>query len=402
MKLPWDKNYIKISFHVIVTILIIYSIGMFITFFGNIMCFVQELFSKIIKLLSPLIIGLIIAYIIDPLVEYYENLLTNFKMPIELFKKKKKQINLNHSNRKLATFLSYSTIILFMSLFIIIIVNSIYNQVKEENINDKLVVITNYFNSFKEVPNNIQNTLDKYNIEGIKLDKYFNTFSTKLLTTISNIIEAIIIFFSNLTGHLINISLGLVISIYLILDKQKFLKWWNTILQVFLSKKSNRIIHHFWHDLDNILSGFIRGQFLDAIIMSFLISILLSIVGIKFSVIIGITAGLANLIPYFGPLVADVGAVGIAFITGNPIKALYALIALSILQQIDGSIIGPKLIGDSVKLHPVLVLLSVVIGSTLYGLLGMLFAVPFTALIILFIRRIIDSRIQNENKIESN
>jgi predicted PurR-regulated permease PerM len=106
-----------------------------------------------------------------------------------------------------------------------------------------------------------------------------------------------------------------------------------------------------------------------------------------FAIIIGIVAGLFNLIPYFGPVVGFVLAGLIGLVDGNPMKAIYGVAALMIIQQIDGWIIVPKVVGGSVKLHPVVVLLSILIGGSLFGLAGMLLGVPVAAFIRLVILR---------------
>ena len=122
--------------------------------------------------------------------------------------------------------------------------------------------------------------------------------------------------------------------------------------------------------------------------MAILISVSFSIVGIDYAVIIGLISGFSNLIPYIGAVVAFILSVSVGLLSGEPIMALYAAIIVLVLQQIDSVFIVPKVVGKSVDLHPVLVLLALSVFGTLFGIVGMIFAVPITAIIKLFLVRL--------------
>ena len=122
--------------------------------------------------------------------------------------------------------------------------------------------------------------------------------------------------------------------------------------------------------------------------MSSLVSVSFLIIGIDYPLIIGIVSGFSNLIPYIGAIAAFFLGVGVAFISGEPAKALYAAAAIILLQQLDSAVIVPKLVGNKVKLHPVLVILSLSVFGSVFGIWGMVFAVPVTALIKIVFSRI--------------
>jgi predicted PurR-regulated permease PerM len=104
------------------------------------------------------------------------------------------------------------------------------------------------------------------------------------------------------------------------------------------------------------------------------------------------TAGISNVIPYFGPIIGSIPAVIVGLLSGSPIKALFAVIVLIVVQQIDSTLISPKVVGDSVGLHPLFVMLSIIIGGAYFGLWGMLIAVPTAAIIKMFLIRWIEER----------
>ena len=122
-------------------------------------------------------------------------------------------------------------------------------------------------------------------------------------------------------------------------------------------------------------------EVMDSILMVILTSGALLLIRLDFAIIIGVIAGIFNLIPYFGPIVGFGLAVIIGLLDPEPIKALYAAIAILIIQQIDGWFIVPKVVGNCVKLHPIVVLLAILVGGNLFGLIGMLLAVPAAAFI---------------------
>ena len=387
MKLPWDKQYLKISFHIIITMVIIVLLSLLFYFVKPIWQTLRETLSFIFTLISPVLIGIIIAYVIEPLIEIYQKLICGGKLKFrnQLIKQRKVKKNITH--RKFATTLAYLTVFLFLILGIGFVSYTVSKEFYFGNFNSTLEKGENYLQSIDNEIKNIQNMLEEYNIEKTEINAYLTNYTTNIGKIISSIAAQIIKFLSSLTGQLTNIFIGIVIAIYLSLDKDIFLRTWSNLFNALLPKKVNRILHLIINDVDEVFSGFLRGQMLDALIMSILFSITLSIIGVKFALIVGVIAGLANLIPYFGPLVAYFGAIGVTLLTGEPLKALYSVIALAIIQQIDGNIIGPKLVGESVDLHPVYILISVIIGGALFGLIGMLFAVPIVALLKKFLRR---------------
>ena len=136
---------------------------------------------------------------------------------------------------------------------------------------------------------------------------------------------------------------------------------------------------------------------LDGLIVGLISSIGLSIIGIDFAFLIGFTAGIANVIPYVGPLIGCIPAIIIGLLSPNPMMALWAVLLLLAVQQLDSAVISPKIVGDSMGLHPIFVIMAITIGGTIAGILGMLLSVPIAGIIKLFLIKIITKRNQNVN-----
>ena len=138
---------------------------------------------------------------------------------------------------------------------------------------------------------------------------------------------------------------------------------------------------------DRVFSGYIRGQLLDALFMMVVVSIALLLLNVKFAVIIGVLTGIGNLVPYVGPFVAY-GCTGFVGIMSQDWKKLIvSIIIVFVIQTIDGNIVNPKLLSHAVKVHPMLVIIALLLGSKIGGLAGMILAVPVAALLKLWLDR---------------
>ena len=143
---------------------------------------------------------------------------------------------------------------------------------------------------------------------------------------------------------------------------------------------------------NKILLDFIYCQIIDAIIIGILVSIALTIIGVKYSILLGFFIGLFNIIPYFGAIIAIAVAVLITVFTGGVQQALIMAVTVIILQQIDANIINPKILGDGLKISPILVIFAVTIGGEFFGVIGMFLSVPVIAILKLLIVDFIEIR----------
>jgi len=208
---------------------------------------------------------------------------------------------------------------------------------------------------------------------------------------------------SGAVGSIINFVIGLIISIYLLKDKEVFISIWKKFLNLIMPGRYADTINGTLNEVDQVVSLFIRGAMLDALFVAILSSIGLSILGLEFGVFIGVFAGICNIIPYFGPVLGMVPAFLIGWLTEDFMQGLLAIVILLLVQQIDSNIIYPKVVGSSTGLHPLAVLLSVSVFGYFGGIIGMLLAVPTAGVAAIFIRKWVSHREfiieqkQNEN-----
>lgn len=405
MKLPWDKEYLKISFHVIFTLLIVCIIG--VVFF-NVVPIIKVLFNiiyRIISVFSPLWIGIIIAYLLEPIVDYFQKIYVRFinnnYNKIETVKKKLKiKSNLvacsKPRTRVAGTTLTYITILIAIIIIVFFVSSSIGSS--SLGIESIAIKVMQNLNRFSNLLDNFK--MNQFEITS-QIYQIINLAIEQITSFVRELGNKIIINISKLGGIIVNLSIAVVISFYFVKDKNMILSKLNELSNIFIPKKINTSLKIILGDIDAVFSGYIRGQLTDAFIMAVLISISLTVIGVDFSLLIGIVSGFSNIIPYIGAFVGAILAAIVGLLSGTPIKALIAVIIIFILQQIDGIFISPKVLSTQVNLHPILVILALSVGGALFGLWGMIFAIPVTAILKIFLNRYVQRKIQKNMTTET-
>lgn len=382
MKFNLDEKYVKIGIHVTIFGVILLILLFIIINIQDVVDFIGQILGTFFSLISPLIIGLILAYLLDPLVELLDKKICN--------KRKKK------SNKRLV-----ATAISFL-IIVILLIGMGYSISLSLKSGEEFKLSHNIIKGIEEFIDNFSNISSKlkFKLYTSKTESQKDEIIDDIISVTTSIVQKagneIIVSITKIGGYIINIFVGIIISFYLLMDKNLMLKWWNKFIYAIFPISFTKKLKNLWKNTDFVISGYIRGQLIDALIMAILISIVLLILNIDYAIIIGIISGFSNLIPMVGATVATIIAVLVALAGDTPIKALYALITLLILQQIDGNIIVPKVVGKNVNLHPLLVMLSLFIFGSLFGILGMIVAVPITALIKHFVVQFINRRLEEK------
>ena len=162
--------------------------------------------------------------------------------------------------------------------------------------------------------------------------------------------------------------------------------------------KTCKKISKYVNSTNTVFFRFISGQLIDAVVVGILVTIAMSIIGVKYSVLLGFIIGLFNIIPYFGAIIAVGISILITIITGGLSQAIIMAIIVIILQQIDANIINPKIIGNSLEISPILVIFAVTVGGAYFGVLGMFLAVPVIAVLKIIVNDFLDYKIQKKYK----
>lgn len=392
-----ERSFIRLTFFIVFTATLLYIMYFVVKDFPSITGSVFSVIRSIVSALSPLWIGLILAYIINPLVETIDlKLIGRLGQPDgatlsidssdeTLLKKRRKR------TRFISIIITYliivAALILLLYLFAAMIVGRFVVTSLPNLLTHFVQLAYGYEDEFR---NWIANLPD-----GVVSD-----YATSAINTVMEWLSAhfsasgVISTIGSIGSGILNFALGIVVSIYLIADKDFFIGLWNKLITLITPKRSSGI-NGTLREVDDVLSKFLRGVLLDAICVAVLSSIGLSVIGLEFSVVIGIFAGVANVIPYFGPIIGMAPAFLVGLFTDGIWKGILAVIVLIILQQIDANLIYPRIVGSSIGLKPIFVLLAVSFGGYYGGIIGMILAVPAASILQLFIIKWAGKREQN-------
>lgn len=194
-----------------------------------------------------------------------------------------------------------------------------------------------------------------------------------------------------------NFFVSIIVSAYILLERGEILKFLRKISNAIFEENTCKSISKYFHRTNEIFLKFIASQLLDAIVVGVLTSIAMSILGVRYAVLLGVMIGLFNMIPYFGAIIAVIISALITFITGGFSQAIWMIVITTILQQIDANIINPKIVGESLKISPLLVIFAVTVGGAYFNILGMFLAVPVVAVLKVLIGDFIEFKNSQKN-----
>lgn len=324
-----------------------------------------KIFKTVAEALSPLLIGLILAYLLNPAVIWFEKKL---------------------KSRGLSIFITFTlAVAAFFGLaygFVVLIVGSLPSGGLQGTID----IVKNYFEDAVSAINNfIENHLPEGSISGeVETDAALEKIQVWVTSQLS--VSSVLSTVSSITGGLVSFFVGAVAAIYLIKDKEFFTGLWEKLMVLILKQRTHGIVSETANQINTVITTFIKGTLVDSLIVAFLSSLVLTLLHVKFAVIIGVIGGLLNIIPYFGPFFGMVPAFMVAAFSYGPAHGVLAVLGLLAVQQIDSNYIYPRIVGSSTGLHPLFVLISVSFFGYFFGILGMLMAVPVAGIMQIFIK----------------
>ena len=325
---------------------------------------VMGVIGSFFDIIAPFLVGIFIAYLLYMPCKKFEKIF--LKSKVKIIKKK-------------ARFLGIFSVYFIAFLIVVILLNVICPVVWES--------VTDLFNNIQHY---FEITMDKYNalpedsilksevvndaiqnIQNLDIKQYFQL--DKILEYVMTAVQAV-------TG-IVDVFVALIVSIYILAERTKLVTFFKRFTSAMFKERTYKNIDKYFNNSNEIFFKFIASQFLDAVIVGVLVTIALTIMGVKFAPLLGFFIGLFNMIPYVGAIIATVISAIITLITGGLSQTIWMLIVTIILQQIDANIINPKIVGQSLKISPLLVLFAITVGGAYFGILGMFLAVPVIAVI---------------------
>lgn len=377
MKIDWNKKYNTIAVY---AFLVIAASMIFYLGISRISAVVDKI-GVALSILQPFIIGFAIAYILNFLLKFYEKKVLTDKIMKKIKIKKKRMVSL---------ILTYFTAILFLYLFSRFVVPQLI---------DSIVGLTN--NVPKYISNIIEtadNVMIKFKINQEQMDaitKALNNVATYVSKVAIELLPTIGTFAAKIASRLWNIALGFIISIYMLADKEKFCAISKKITcSIFNEKYANRILNLSTKS-NKVFGNFFIGKIIDSAIIGVLTFIVLAIVKMPYTILISVIIGLTNIIPFFGPFIGAIPSF-IIILCVSPTKALWFLVIIFIIQQLDGNVIGPKILGDSIGISAFWILFAILVSGKFLGLVGMIIGVPVFVVVYNIIKECVEDRLNKK------
>ena len=371
MKLPWNKKYLVISFHVIFTIVVLAVAGMLLFQLSEAKNVVFQAARATLAVFAPLLWALFFSVLFEPMTAFFQE-----KYEGQLSAVKRSKIK----NRKVGTAGAY------LSIFVLLFMGGGWaakslGGADLEGLAEQMTAFVQKIGDYLVLMNlKLAEIGILQNVEGI-----LSAWTENATLWIQEKILGITTYIPKIGNSLIDILVGLTVAFYFLMEKDRILEYCKEISLVFFGQKVTRRLRRAFSEINTVVMGYLGGQLTDAAIMAVLFSVSFTIVGLPYGVVLGLISGFSNLIPYFGAIMAFLLAIMAGLFSGESIRALYSSILILILQQIDSAFIVPKVVGKKVEMHPVLVLLSLAVFGRLFGFWGLLVAVPLGAILKNFI-----------------
>ncbi|MDE6832884.1 MAG: AI-2E family transporter [Ruminococcus sp.] len=382
MKINWNEKYNTIAVYTVLTFTACILVYTFIFNFTGI----GDIIHTILNVTAPIIWGLIIAYLLNPVMLWLEKRIRRYT------EKDKKRL-------KLTRILSVTaTMIIFLAM-LITLCSIIVPQVTD-SLMGIIENIGTYFNNLEKWINGI---LAKYPEILSLANSQIENFETTLTNAINQIMPKIGEIMKTITDGTLtflialkDFLIGVIVSVYFLMDKEHFQARLKKVTYALFPERASSGVLRICSQVNSSISGFISGKIVDSIIIGCLCFICMTIMKIDFTVLISVIVGITNIIPFFGPFIGAIPS-AVLLLVSTPEEVIPFLILIFVLQQIDGNIIGPKILGQSIGISAFWVLFSILLGSGLFGIAGMILGVPIFAVLYSLVTQFINYRLESKN-----
>ncbi len=340
-----------------------------------------NIYHLVTTLISPIIWAVVIAYLLNPVLKACQKRL--------------------HMNRLVGVLFVYTLLLILLVGLVIIIVPTITNSISD-------IVLD--FPSHAEDVNNwaierLQDmrSLEKFiNAYDIKIESLMPDSIVNQLSEMTNNLKDVFLSMGrtifDITSGLFKFIMGLILSLYILLDKESLVRSFNRTLRAFLGEQKARRVLEFLQEVDVVFGKYLIGKTIDSIIIGIICYIGLFLLGVRYSLLFAFVVAVTNMIPYFGPFIGAFPTIAVTFLY-SPIQAFWVAVFILVLQQVDGNIIGPMILGERVGMSPLWIIIAILFGGGLFGIPGMLLGVPVSAVIRNIVNRHVDKVLAEQTEV---
>lgn len=376
MKLNFSSNTVKNT----ISNIIVLSVAIILYFaIKNIGIFFVGA-KEVIKILMPFVYGFSIAYILDIPMKVCERTLLK---PLD--KKGKHKLK-----RTLAITITYIVAGITIAIVIAILIPELARSIKTliDNIPDYAHSLEMFFTDLVT-----KLKLDTNMVNEIIED--FNNISGYITSIGGAAVGGLLQFSAGMTQSVLNLFIATIISIYMLSSKEKFFAQIKKVLYSVLPEKTVNYLIELSDYSNRTFKGFLSGKLLDSLIIAIICFVGMNIFNMPYTLLVSFIIGITNIVPVFGPFIGAIPSVVIIFIA-SPIKALWFILFVFLLQQFDGNILGPKILGNSTGLSAFWVMFAILLGNGLFGFVGMIIGVPAFAVIYSIIRGAVEINLEKK------
>ena len=356
---------------------------------------VQAFFGKLFSILAPILYGMGMAYLLAPIVNFLERNILRLRDALE--KKRGKSFRIHKGWLRAASiFLTWAAMLVLLYL--------LFNMLVPELVDSVTTLVNNLESYYKTTYDWVSGLLSD-NPKLTELAGSFYNEASQWLTT--KLLPGLQTAVTNFTGSLVtgvwsilvfakNFLIGIIVSVYLLAAKEKSAARCCKLLYGVLPEDKAAFTVRGFRRVDYIFSGFVRGKLLDSLIIGILCFIGCSILKMPYTPLVSVIVGVTNVIPFFGPFLGAIPC-ALLILLVSPLKCLYFVIFIFLLQQLDGNVIGPKILGDSTGISSIWVIVAILIGGGFGGVLGMFLGVPIFACLQVLVRWLLNTRLKKKN-----
>jgi len=377
MRINWNTKYTTIAVY---SFLVICSVILFYLGLSQLSTLLEKV-GFVFSVLQPITIGFVIAYLFNFILKFFENCILKDEYLQKVNIKRKRGLGI------ILTYLTVS-IIVFLSIKFVIpqLVESVIGLVND---------VPSYINNLGTIFNDLIKDLNlNEGFEQIATENW-NQFVNYVIKVATNLLPVLGGVITSIASSVWNIILGLIVSVYLLIDKERFTALSKKVTYgLFPTKMANKFIE-LGKRCDSTFGKFIIGKILDSTIIGILTFIILVICNMPYTLLVSVIVGVTNIIPFFGPFIGAVPSV-IIILFVSPVKAIWFLVIILIIQQIDGNLIGPKILGNTIGISAFWILFSILVTGKLLGIVGMIIGVPLFAVIYTILKEIIENKLRKK------
>ncbi len=374
------SDYVKIG----LTVFLTFVCCIFFFFFLYRYSEIKAVAGKFLSAGASIIIGLVLAYLLNPVMCYLEKV---FSRLLE------KRIRVEEKRKKTARVLGIVGSIVFLIAVLAILIAALVPSLLE-SIQSLMVTLPEYITDFTEALENRDfgnEELNEYIANAIEsiyewVQNYATTELTPLIQTyITQITSGML---AIMTG-IVNFIIGIIVAVYVMMTQEKMIGQFKKTVYAVCKPRIGNLIMEILRETDAMFGGFFRGKLVDSLIMGIVCYVGCLILKMPNAFLIAVVIGVTNIIPFFGPFIGAIPCIFLILVQ-YPVKALYFAIFILALQQVDGNIIGPRILGNSTGLSSFWVMVAILIGGGMFGFPGMVLGVPVMGVLQYLVRRIVN------------